>query len=146
MTILKSAFIILFSIFFCLKGFTQTTKTIDSLKSIDQACLDSGWRMPSCEYEYLIAIDSILNVVYNKLHSKLDSSGRTALKKEQLDWLKQRDIHYKKSDKEFEDSIRAGSWGDEMRVVTIGEKSDFTEKRVLVLIQRLDNKKHSLQH
>ena len=121
----------------CLTGFSQTTKTIDSLKKINQACIDSGWRMPSCEYQYLVAIDSILKVVYNKLQSKLNSSERATLKKEQLNWLKQRDIYYKNSDKEFEDSLHAGNWGDEMRVITIGEKADFTEKRVLVLIQGL---------
>jgi hypothetical protein len=57
---------------------------------------------------------------------------------EQLNWLKQRDLAYKKSDKEYEDSIRSGDWGPEIRVITIKEKADFTEKRVLVLINRLN--------
>src|ERR1041385_2482032 len=105
MTTLKSKLTILFSIFFGLSGLAQTTKTIDSLKAIDQACLDSGWHMSSCEYRYLIAIDSILNAVYTKLQSKLNSSERATLKIEQANWLRQRDIYYKQSDQEFEDSL-----------------------------------------
>ena len=118
-------------------GFSQTKTTIDSLKVINQACLDKGWHMPSCEYQYYVELDSILNVVYGKLMLKLNASDKETLKKEQLQWLKQRDAIYQKSYKEYEDSVNAGMWGTEMRVIPIGDKADFTEKRVLILIKRL---------
>jgi len=137
MTTLKSIYITFFFICFYLAGFTQTTKTVDSLKSIEQKCLDSGSHMPSCASWYLIQIDSLLNVVYNKLQLTLDSSQRIALKKEQLQWLQKRNKYYKHSDKIFEDSLRSGSWGPEMQVIPLDEKAYFTEQRVLILVKRI---------
>lgn len=121
-----------------LKCFSQNASTIGSLRKITQICLDSGWHMPSCEYEYFVQLDSILNIVYYKLQSRLNSTDKQALKKEQLKWLKRREILYSKSYKEYLDSLHSGNWGPEMRVIAIGDKTDFTEQRVLELIERLN--------
>jgi uncharacterized protein YecT (DUF1311 family) len=123
---------------FGMTGFCQTASTIDSLKKINQTCLDSGWHMSSCEYNYFLQLDSILNVVYHKLQLILSPSDIETLKKEQIHWLKQRDIVYNKSYKEYLDSLRSREWGTDMEEIAIGDKTDFTEKRVLELIGRLN--------
>lgn len=50
--------------------------------------------MTNCAYESMDAWDKEMNVVYKKLMKRLDTKGKTALKKSQIQWLKFRDDEF----------------------------------------------------
>jgi uncharacterized protein YecT (DUF1311 family) len=58
------------------------------------SCLDNGVNMMGCSQLYYKTMDSILNVAYNKLRKTLTIDRQTALKQEQLKWIKKRDAHH----------------------------------------------------
>lgn len=131
-------FLLLAGLLLCNVAFSQKYgKTIDSLKQSEKVCLDKGWRMPACAYQYYIAIDSLLNDVYYKLQQSLNTDGKIELRNEQRLWLKKREVFFKEQDKRFQDSLHAGAYGPEMRVIPMGAKANFIEARVLMLVKRL---------
>jgi uncharacterized protein YecT (DUF1311 family) len=131
-------FLLLAGLLLCNIAFSQQYgKTIDSLKQSEKVCLDKGWRMPACAYQYYIAIDSLLNDVYYKLQQSLNADSKIELRSEQRLWLKKREAFFKEQDKQFQDSLHAGAYGPEMRVIPMGAKTNFIEARVLILVKRL---------
>lgn len=84
-------------------------------------------------------MDSLLNVVYNKLLRPLDQSGKAALKNEQTKWLGKRDAYFKKVDKEYAAENNNGFVGNDSRMIAIDEKAQFVRKRADELIKRLGN-------
>lgn len=97
---LKFNFLIIISIFTCLTGFSQTAKTIDSLESQHQSCLDKGEFMLGCTERFYFQMDSLLNVLYKKLRSKCDSIQKENLKDEQLQWISKRDKQFRENQKQ----------------------------------------------
>lgn len=117
---------------------SQTQYTLDSLKKVNQACLDSGIGMTGCAGNYYQQMDSLLNVVYKKLYARSNSSAKLELKKEQLQWLKERDRSFKK----ISDENKKEAQKDEMlrhfnTMFNLQEEADFVQKQVAVLIKRL---------
>jgi len=133
---MKCKLLLLLAFFSINKSFSQIEKTIDSLRKVEQACLDSGMNMPYCSYAYMQQIDSLLNLVYKKLLLKLDPAAQKELKADELNWIKEKDLYFKEVDKEFEDSVKSGEWGRDMRMIVYDNKSDFIEKRVLLLSKK----------
>jgi Leucine-rich repeat (LRR) protein len=129
-------FILIIFLFITNSAFSQLEKTIDSLQKIEKACLDNGRNMPYCSYVYMQEMDSLLNLVYSNLKSSLDSIEQKNLKIDELNWIKKKDLYFKEIDKEYTDNLKSGDWGKDMRMVSYQEKSDFIEKRVLVLIKK----------
>ncbi|MBN9297398.1 MAG: DUF1311 domain-containing protein [Filimonas sp.] len=111
-----------------------TTHTLDSINNSYQACLDKGQQMIKCTSNYYAVMDSLLNIVYNAVRRKMDSTGRNALKADQLKWLKQRDIFFAKKDAQFEQKTKSGEWGRDDRLIIYDEKAIFVEKRVEYLM------------
>ena len=64
--------------------FGQDKNTIKNLENQCQACLDKGQYMLGCSKIYYSLMDSLLNVVYNKLISSCDSTQRRNLKVQQI--------------------------------------------------------------
>lgn len=126
--------------FISTSAFAQYRATIDSLKKVEQSCLDSGRHMPSCVYQFYVQIDSLMNVVYNRLQQLLQTDEKILLKKQQFSWLRKRDIYFKERKEIYMDSIISGAWGSGMRVIPLDEKARFVEKRVFVLIKKLPGK------
>lgn len=126
-------FIILLCFGFCN---AQTAKTINKIKKDYQNCLDKGDNMKKCSYGYLHKSDSLLNVVYNKVKLKLNSTQKAKLKKEQLAWLKKRDAYF---DKVIKSTLNGeeGLIGDDLRMVIADKEADFVFDRVEELIRRL---------
>ena len=91
MTNFKIKIFVIFFCFICLKGFSQTIKTIDSLQTRYQLCLDKGQNMLGCSKKNYFQIDSLLNIRYKKLRLTCDSVQKENLKDEQFEWLTKRD-------------------------------------------------------
>ena len=84
--------------------------------------------MYGCAVQYYALLDSSLNVAYKQLMKKLDLPGKNALKKEELAWLKERDLKFK--------SINSKNIleGQDAEMIAESEKADFIKERVLVLL------------
>lgn len=133
----NSSFLVLFFILTGVKSYSQSLKTIEKIEKSYQECLDTGNNMRGCSVNYYTKADSLLNVVYQKKREKLNDSEKNNLKKEQLNWLKKRDIYFKK---EYiylkkEDEVLEGTADFDM--IYYDRKSVFVMKRVKELIKRL---------
>lgn len=131
----KSAFI-----FFILVAFqcnAQTMETVNKLRNDYQTCLNSGSGMKNCSIEYYNQSDSLLNVAYKNLKLKLSSKEQSRLKKEQLDWVKKRDLYFEKvySDTKKEGHFIEGS--SDFDMVVFDEKANYVFTRVKELIKRI---------
>lgn len=98
--------------------------------SIHQQCLDTGDDMLVCSQKYYSEMDSILNVVYNRIMKNLDDNAKAALKKEQLGWLKQRDKAFSDFDNEKISEISSS----DNQTLSLNKKADFVKERVVKLI------------
>lgn len=131
----KSAFI-----FFILLAFqcnAQTIETVNKVKNAYQTCLNSGSGMKNCAIEYYNQSDSLLNLAYKNLKLKLSSKEQSRLKKEQLDWVKKRDLYFEKvySDIKKEGHFIEGS--SDFDMVVFDEKANYVFTRVKELIKRI---------
>lgn len=131
----KSAFV-----FFILVAFqcnAQTMETVNKLRNDYQTCLNSGSGMKNCSIEYYNQSDSLLNVAYKNLKLKLSSKEQSRLKKEQLDWVKKRDLYFEKvySDTKKEGHFIEGS--SDFDMVVFDEKANYVFTRVKELIKRI---------
>ena len=136
MTKFKLSFLTIIFIFTCLTGFSQTTKTIDSLESQYQACLDKGEFMLGCSETFYFQMDSLLNVQYKKLRSKFDSIQKENLKDEQLQWLSKRDKQFKENQKQVHKEAKEKGYdgGEIETMILIDKNAMFVVKRVIELI------------
>ncbi|MBW1655814.1 lysozyme inhibitor LprI family protein [Flavobacterium quisquiliarum] len=119
-----------------LKSNSQTLETVSKMKLNYQKCLDKGNNMSGCSINYYNQSDSLLNVVYKNLKEKISSKEQSKLKKEQLEWLKKRDVYFEKvySDTKKEGHFIEGTRDFEM--VVFDEKANFVFGRVKELIKR----------
>ncbi|QLC65083.1 DUF1311 domain-containing protein [Flavobacterium sp. LPB0248] len=118
------------------KSNSQTLETVSKMKSDYQKCLDKGNNMSGCSIMYYNQSDSLLNVVYKNLKERISSKEQSKLKKEQLEWLKKRDLYFEKvyADTKREGNFKEGTRDFEM--VVFDEKANFVFGRVKELIKR----------
>jgi uncharacterized protein YecT (DUF1311 family) len=135
---LKFNFLIIISIFTCLTGFSQTAKTIDSLESQHQSCLDKGEFMLGCTERFYFQMDSLLNVLYKKLRSKCDSIQKENLKDEQLQWLSKRDKQFRENQKQVHKEAKEKGYdgGEIETMILIDKNAMFVKERVIELLNR----------
>lgn len=135
---LKLNFLIIISIFTCLTGFSQTAKTIDSLESQHQSCLDKGEFMLGCTERFYFQMDSLLNVLYKKLRSKCDSIQKENLKDEQLQWLSKRDKQFRENQKQVHKEAKEKGYdgGEIETMILIDKNAMFVKERVIELLNR----------
>lgn len=131
----KLAFV--FFIFVAFQCNAQTMETVNKLRNDYQSCLNSGSGMKNCSIEYYNQSDSLLNVAYKNLKLKLSSKEQSRLKKEQLDWVKKRDLYFEKvySDTKKEGHFIEGS--SDFDMVVFDEKANYVFTRVKELIKRI---------
>ncbi|MFH6959726.1 lysozyme inhibitor LprI family protein [Flavobacterium aquidurense] len=129
--------ILLFFILFAFNCNAQTMETVSKLKASYQKCVDSGSGMKNCAIEYYNESDSVMNVAYRNLKLKLSSKEQSKLKKEQLDWIKKRDLYFEKvySDTKKEGHFVEGS--SDFDMVVFDEKANYIFARVKELIKKL---------
>lgn len=137
----RSLSIILFFLFFSMISRSQTTATIDSLENESQACLDKGEFMLGCSIHFYNQMDSMLNIVYNKLRSGLDSSQKELLKKEQKEWLKKRDKYFRQTEDKLKKAIKenGGIAAQDDEMFRYEDNARFVKERILELINKLKN-------
>lgn len=126
---------ILFSISFFAKA--QTRQTVEEISDKYQVCLDSGINMLGCSEQFCLQMDSMLHVVYNKLKMKLNSTEKAQLEKEQLVWLKKRDIYFAEQKKEFQSAWKKGEAFPEILLFRNDNCAAYVKTRVLVLLKKL---------
>ena len=133
---MKAKFFILIVVVFgggkeCL---AQTLNTVDSLEKSYHSCLDKGVNMINCSKIHYSQMDSLLNVVYQKLKKKLPASQFGNLRTSQLSWLSKRDRYFANIPLEPEE-IALG--GKDKEMVIIDKKAEFVRKRVVMLLKRV---------
>lgn len=129
--------ILLFFILFSFHCNSQTLETVSKLKASYQHCLDSGNGMKNCSVVYYNQSDSLLNVTYKNLKLKLSSKEQSKLKKEQLDWIKQRDLYFEKV---YSDTKKGGNFSEgskDFDMVVYDEQANYVFGRVKELIKRI---------
>jgi len=133
---IQKVVLILF-IVFSLHCNAQTMETVNKVKTSYQSCLNNGNGMKNCAIEYYNQSDSLLNVAYKNLKLKLSSKEQSRLKKEQLDWIKKRDLYFEKvySDTKKEGHFLEGS--SDFDMVVFDEKANYVFTRVKELIKRI---------
>jgi uncharacterized protein YecT (DUF1311 family) len=136
MKLLKFALILSAFTLITSKAQAQTQTQLNFLNNKYQACLDKGTNMLRCSNLYYKQMDSLLNVVYNRLRIPMNPSEKTLLKNEQLKWLKTREAYFKKVDKE--NGIGGKEYvGTDFQMIAIDEKAQFVRKRIEELMKRL---------
>lgn len=119
-----------------ISGFSQNLKTVKELEAKNQECLDSGIDGLGCSITYYKEMDALLNTVYNKLKSNLNTDEKSKLKKEQQLWLKKRD---KYSEEQYDETakILGTTQGQDFKMILRHTEAEFVKKRVIELIKRL---------
>ncbi len=130
-------------VFFILVGFTfssigqipkeQIKKELSSMNNIHQQCLDKGDDMLGCATVFYNQMDSMLNVVYRQFRAQLDTVKFKQLKKEQLQWLADRNKNFKQLDKEA-GSNELGS--DVGHIYSENQKAAFIYDRIIFLLEK----------
>ncbi len=138
MSNLKSKLLSIAPILFCLSGFSQTPKTVDSLEAQLQACLDKGQFMLGCADWFYSQMDALLNVEYKKLRAKCDSVQKVNLKSDQLKWLIARDKQFKFNRQKVHKEAKKGGYdgGQDEEMILIEKNAMFLRERVIELINK----------
>ena len=117
---------------------SQTRAAVNSLYDQLQRCADATGHTDQCNRRLYDGLDSLLNVAYKNLFSKLSSAKRAALQREERDWIKSRDLNFKRFEKEVNTHDGTSVPGTEIYDTFLYEKkNEFVRKRVLPLISRL---------
>jgi len=93
--------------------------------------------MKGCSIKFYSQTDSLLNVVYNNLKMKINSTAKSNLKKEQLEWLKKRDAYFIKARKETISEVGNFEDSQDFQMILIDKKSSFVMIRVKELLKRI---------
>ena len=110
----------------------QVQNVIDKLRKAEQACLDKGVHMSNCSYRYLLQMDSLLNIEYKTVYAKLNHDQQIALRKEELAWIKQKNIYFKKEDsKRTNSNSSEGLQGEDLDMTIYDNKASYIQKRIL---------------
>lgn len=146
MRLIKSLLPVIFVLSLPAIGFSQTMKTIDSLETAHQHCLDDvKYSMLRCEKYFYAQMDSLLNVVYWRLYDNLNTSQKADFKKEQKLCLLSRDAYFKKTLKTFKDknpdvSPYGSAFGaQDDAMLMYSDNTSFVEDRVIELIKKAEH-------
>lgn len=125
------------------RSFGQTVEAIRSLETSHKNCLDKGQNMLRCTTVFYIQIDSMLNLAYANLRKQLTDSGKEQLKADDREWIKKKDVYFKKHVHEIEVMINAkkSEWGEVGYGALYLDEADFLKERAIVLINRLNKEK-----
>ncbi|RXK61930.1 DUF1311 domain-containing protein [Lacibacter luteus] len=125
--------------------FAQNEKTIDSLETKYQACLDEGKNMLDCSKSFYKVMDSMLNIVYFKIAAKLDSNHKIQLRNEQRSWLTSRNVYFKMTLNKFKQKhpgkspLGNSSGAQDDAMIMHDENAQFVKERILALLKRTFN-------
>ena len=115
-------------------SYSQETIMIEKLDTELQNCLDDTQNnMMNCTFEYYTKIDDLLNVTYKKIRVKLSKPQQEKLKSQQLTWLKQRDLYFKKVATKTSSDLGGDHSSQDYRMIFSHENALFVRDRVIEL-------------
>jgi uncharacterized protein YecT (DUF1311 family) len=115
--------------------FSQTTKDLREMETQNQSCLDEGIDMIGCQIRYYQQLDSVLNLAYSNLRSKLSEKEKASLKTKQLKWLQERDVYFRNLENDRDTSeIEIGQLAKYL------EMNNYIKDRIIYLL-KLQQKK-----
>jgi uncharacterized protein YecT (DUF1311 family) len=121
----------------CLNLVAQNKQAaIDSLENQYQRCLSKGQYMYGCALEYYRQLDSMLDLVYRQLYSRLDTSRRQRLAVQQIQWKEKKDAYFKLLDTRVEKLHKKTLAGLDDRAIATDHKAAYIKDRVTELISR----------
>ena len=135
---LKYYFLSLFFLF-TTSSFSQSLKDIKQVEIAHQHCLDEGYNMLGCSRDYYVLSDSLLNVTYNKFRKGLTADGKEKLKKEQLVWLKERDLYFKSEFQKLKSEGDFDEGSQDFDMVFYDLRAQFVMERVKFFISKVNN-------
>jgi uncharacterized protein YecT (DUF1311 family) len=119
----------------------QTLHTIDSLEKIEQACLDGGYGQVTCIGAFKKAMDSIMQLAYQKLYGRANGPVRAVLQKNQLNWLEKQKANNNKIETEDRQKYVKEEWGESaIRIFLFDAKADFVRDRAKYLVKKLNSR------
>lgn len=127
--------IFLFFIGFCSCSNSQSLKKIETIELKYQNCLDNGVDMKKCSENYYLQIDALLNEIYKTARLKISQKERDNLRLEQLKWIKNRDLYFKKAYIQAKDEAE-GLTKEDIEMVFIDKKAEYVKERVRFLIKK----------
>jgi uncharacterized protein YecT (DUF1311 family) len=101
-------------------------------------CLKAKVDTSNCGKTFLHQMDSMLNVVYEKVRIQLSTPDVIVYMKEQQNWVKKKDTFFKKQDENFVYNLQEGIWLSSMIWLVYENKADFIKKRVVSLAKKLE--------
>ena len=118
----------------------QSLQTVKDLDQEHQKLMDKGVNMLGYTVAYYNKLDSLLNVVYNKLRQTLSPEEMQELKLQQRQWLKERDAYFKQlyRDTEKKFDLKQNEWEEVEYLSVYHPQILFVEERVILLIKRLN--------
>ena len=123
------------------KSRTNYSEVVNRLEKQHQECLDKGEDMLGCSRIFYSQMDSMLNVVYEDLMGRLDKIEKNSLREEEKQWIKQRDIEFRKITRELRESIdQVGFVPQDNNMMAYDEQADLVKKRIRQLIDKLEKK------
>jgi len=144
MTILKCNLVFILLFVMLSRGFSQTIQTVDSLQTHYLGCLDEGSNMTACAKDFYTKMDSLLNVVYNKLQSTLNEPEKAALRKDQAVWLLKRDMYFKETALQLQKNNQQKSTikktGQDNAIMMYDANASFLKQRLIVLLKKSTRK------
>lgn len=111
-------------------------QTVDAMELTKKSCVEANepGRSPiSCIGRFKDQLDSLMLVVYNKLHDRAGSSYQQILRKEQADWLEKRLAR----DSEIDALKKEGMSDAALRIYKYEAKTEVLRDRVKYLISKL---------
>lgn len=117
-----------------LNSYSQENKTIQKLDKELQKCLDNTQNnMLNCTLEYYNKIDQQLNIIYKKIRATLSKPEQEKLKSQQLAWLKERDLYFKKVAAKTSSDLDGDNSSQDYRMMCTHKNALFVKDRVLEL-------------
>lgn len=115
----------------------QATQDIAALDAAYKTCMQTGVDSSGCGRTYLRQMDSVLNVVYEKIRVQSSADEKVKLLNDQKSWLGKKSEFYKKQDENFTFHLQDGSWKKDMIWLVYQNKADFLRKRAMQLAKQL---------
>lgn len=116
--------------------FAQTKRAVvDSLEKGYQRCLAQTRYTYGCALEYYQQMDSMLDIVYRQLYSRLDTSRRRNLKVEQGLWIEKKESYFKLLDTRVEKFRSKTLAGLDDQAIATDQKAAYIKERVTALIK-----------
>jgi uncharacterized protein YecT (DUF1311 family) len=121
-----------------LNVFSQVSKTtVDSLELRYQQCLGEGNNVYNCALQYYTQMDSLVNMVYRQLYSKLDNNHRESLLVSQQQWTEKKQAYFRNIDDRADKKRPLTLPGLDDDMIVTDNKAEYLRTRVIELLANM---------